>query len=342
MGLLFFTSCTNTDKRSISNIHYTFNDLDSVAVASFEDIGIAFDTIDMGRTSQMLMPNEHTIAFRDSRCQHQVKIVDLNTGRVHQLVNVGQGPEEMLLVSSISAMGDTVWVGGTMDKKIGIIDLTSPNTPTVEMQAPAESRFNRVTPLPDKTLLCSAASADSIRFFRTGLGDGRTDTIRVFPIESENLNSSLFQGGLALSPDRKHVVATSYFWGAVEIFDATSMERTSLTTGPMEVNAEIKKRDDGMMKMYTQSPMYSVLQDLALTDTGIFTGYIGGCSSQPESMQKQISRIIELGYDGRPLRYYILPEELSVFTVSPDGPTLYGMADSGDGRIGILRAKLHP
>ncbi|MDE6156917.1 MAG: hypothetical protein K2F78_02100, partial [Muribaculaceae bacterium] len=87
------TCCTTADKTQTKDIHYTFNDLDSVVVASLEDIGIAFDTIDMGRTSQMLMPNEHTIAFRDSRCQHQVKIVDLNTGRVHQLVNVGQGPE---------------------------------------------------------------------------------------------------------------------------------------------------------------------------------------------------------------------------------------------------------
>ncbi|MDE5961865.1 MAG: hypothetical protein K2H08_09175, partial [Duncaniella sp.] len=73
----------------------------------------------LGITKNIKIVNDSIIAICQISSNSQVKLYNLNSGEWQNAVMRGEGPLEMLSVTSMSTdSGKTLWISGLMDKKV--------------------------------------------------------------------------------------------------------------------------------------------------------------------------------------------------------------------------------
>lgn len=245
-------------------------------------------------------------------------------------------PDEMLHVNTIGIRNGAIDVAGDFDNKTGVIERDADGRYAFRNTGKTDYPFVRHLAVDDNVSISMPATPDSIRFIRTDASICRNDTFRVFPISDPNANNAVFQADACISADRKKLITVNRSWGIVEMHDLSSMQPTAIAQGPVKVDSRIEVDDTPYGTRIMQKPMHIVLAGVSAFDDGFFTGYVGACSDNPESMRHGILRLIRFDNHGNPERYYILPCELITFAVSNDGNTLYGFKYGDNGSLELV------
>ncbi len=324
----YFAGMKICDLDSIPNIH----------VDSLETMDIDVDGIGVPRT--LIMVDNERLAFLDRDAKAQVKLLDLKSGRINSAVSIGEGPDEILNITSMILKENNLWLGGIYDKKIGKIDLSSESLP-LEILGTTKEMFQYLVPIDTIKFLTSPLTINNERFHITNLKSKETKTAGKFPIVDTNANNAVFQGEASLSPDGKVIIIVDKSWGIVELLDAGNLSVRSLTYGPDKIESVINVIESAQGTRFKQSPLYLVLAGISAADDSFFVGYIGGSSKNWDTMSKGISRIIQYNYDGDAVKSYELPEEIVRFAVDRTGTTLYGIRESlKDGNMQLVKCSL--
>ena len=191
-GMVFLAGCGGK-KESVSDVYeYTFASVDSIAIESFEVVFPDKDSLGLSMPMEIVMLDSTRLIVKDARDKFQVKIVDVGTGGVQQLVAAGEGPEELLSVNSIQPMSDAVWVSGNFDNKMGVLTPDSVGNYRFELKGKTDYPFMKSVVLENGKVLTIPSVKDKIRFLVTDLQTMQSDSLKIFPKEDENVNNTLF------------------------------------------------------------------------------------------------------------------------------------------------------
>lgn len=341
-ALLLVWACSNCVHRPEATgcVDYTFQTLDSARIDTFGYPQINVEEMGIGMPVAMAMVGNNTIAVLDGRGEQQVKLISLDDGTCHSLVRVGEGPDEMLHVNTMSVRDSRIELAGDFDNKTGVIERESNGEYSFTPTGRKDNPFLRHIAISDNVSLFMPAVADSIRFVITDATTGKCDTIRKFPLDDPNANNAIFQADICLSSDGKSMMVINRSWGIAELYDTATFNQAAISQGPVKVTSKIEADETPFGTRLIQKPMHIVMAGLSAHDNGFYTGYIGACSDNPESMRHGISRLIGFDKDGMPQKYYVLPQEVITFTVTPDGKAMYGLMHDENGDLRLVTSPL--
>lgn len=341
--IFIITGCRNINDNADRTFEKVFKlaDLDSLCVDSFEVIKQFEVPNQFGLPSEIRFVNSETLAILDNRANRQIKIFNLKSGQMSEVLAHGHGPNEMIAVCSMSVLDDKIYVGGTNDNKICIIDSVGFDSPIVKQSYTADFAFLNILPIDTNKILMLPLVPECIRYFELNISNGSKQAFGSFPVADSNANNAVFQADLAFSSENGIIVAVNRSWGVIEILNADDYSTQTIIRCPDEIHPTLKKVTvpDGVQ--YVQSPMGIALVNVCTTDKGFFVGYVGSYMDKPETLDRRISKIFYFNYDGSGGKSYSLPTELTSFCVDPHNNKLYGLECSSDGKVSILSTELH-
>lgn len=336
-------SCGNNNEDYFINLDkYSFESMSKIDVdlndVSFVDI----DRLGINYPYNMVCVNSNRIAIRDKDHNSQIKIIDLDGKLVDKLIPIGEAPNEMLRVNSMSQYDGCIWFGSSFDNKFGRIILQKDSL-ELEVLGKTNYPFLYAIPHDDKGLkiMTCPAIPDKKRFIITDLNSQISNTVGQFPLNCYDVNNAILQGEATLSADGSRVIALDKSWGIIEIYNNDDFSTISMTQGPDKVASRIVVKEQPTGIRYGQSPMYTVLSGLSVAKDVFYVGYKGFCEDQPETRGNGISRILKYDYQGKPLAYYQLPFHLLSFTTDSNGDMLYGIQEDIENEtMNLVKIKL--
>lgn len=331
-------SCGNKTQDYFSNLdRYSFESIPTTELDQKDVIYRENDDIDISYPYNMVCINDNIIAIRDKDHKSQIKIINIDNHTIDGFVPIGEAPQEMLRVNSMTQFNGSIWLGSSFDNKFGRINIQEDSL-FFEILGKTKDPFLYAIPLDKQgsNVMTCPAIPDKVRFLVTDLRTQKDKEVGKFPINNYEVNNAILQGEAALTPDGSRIVAIDKSWGIIEIYNTEDFSVISMTQGPDNVSSEIVVMEEPRGIRYFQNPMYTVLSGLSVAKDAFFVGYKGICYDNPEAKDNGISRIIKYDYQGKPLRQYKLPFHLLSFTANHNGDTLYGIqedAESGDMKL---------
>lgn len=318
----------------------SFASIDEVPLDSVRLVDVAnIDTVPMGRPMRMLVASDDTLVILTYRDETQIKFLSLKDGAMESYIRKGEGPNEMLHAENITLLRDTVYVTDNLGGKVGKFVRDSLGNRAFNVIGKVDYNVLTSIPIDDDCVITMPSLPDSTRFLKTNLTTGESDTCRVFPFSDPNINNSVAQAMLGMSPDGKNLIVANMSWGIVELFDPATMTRKAVISSPIEVDSEIKRQDFEYGFRVLQSPFYDIYgRGVVTTNDRFYLGFIGSCSKMPETEGREINKILSFDYDGNLLKAYKLPYDIMTFTVDNSG-NLYAIFDD-NGVLRIVTTKL--
>lgn len=340
--VILITGCHHEkhDDAIPSETVYQLTDLDSVNIESFELIKKFDATGQFGIPSEIRLVNPETLAILDNRSNRQIKIFNIKSGQITEVLAHGHGPNEMIAACSISVFDDKIYVGGINDNKICVIDSVDFDSPVIRQIYTADFAFLNILPIDNDRFLMLPLVPERIRYFELDISESSKKTVGSFPIVDSNANNAVFQADLALSPNHETIVAVNRSWGTIEIISSKDYSTQTIIRCPNEIQPSLKKVTTPNGTQYIQTPMGISLVNVCATDKGFFTGYVGSYMDKPETADKRISKILYFNYDGSDGKSYNLPTEITSFCIDPNDNKLYGLVYTPDGTVSIMSKKL--
>lgn len=319
---------------------YKFSDLDSLAIESLTTVGHFGDSCNFAIPTGIKLIDSKSLVILDSRAERQIKILDLESGKVSEMLPHGHGPEEIISAISLSSFDNKIYVGGANENKICIIDSLQSDSPSIRTFFTTDFPFLNILPLDTQKILTLPVLQDNTRFIELDILKNSKTSVGNFPIDNPDANNAVFQADLALTPDGKKIIAVDRSWGIVEIIGADDFSIQNIIRCPGEIQPTIEKVTTQIGTQYVQNPMGIVLANVSTDDSGFYTGYIGSRVDKPETLQRNISKILYFNYDGSGGKVYTLPSELTSFCVDPVDKRLYGLNLSPEGKISVVSTLL--
>lgn len=258
-----------------------------------------------------------------------LKIIDLKTGKVQEIVEKGNGPHELISAWGINVVGKNVWVHGSQLNKM------------LKLSYDDQRQFyiSDIFSLDDPTSLYSLALNDS-----TMVGLNYPDTSRLtiydrkknvkkiggFPlIYSSNQvepNNDVFNSFMAVGPNNKVVMACEKT-DILEIYDINKGLEKRLH-GPKGIKIQAEVVDVGMGKINVTKPPFRGYYNVVANEHEFCVGYIGyekieGVTGGLEDILPK--RIFCFSWDGKPKREYVFDIPLLSFDFDWENKKIYGL-----------------
>lgn len=323
---------TPFDLATVPEVKLAFDKIDPIPI----------DTVEVSIPAMMVPLSGNRLAVLDEANEWQIKVVSLETGKVDLCLRHGNAPDEMSVVNNIINFGGFTWLTGA-DGKIGMLYDSPYGFPDVKVVKALNYRPLTMVPVGPNAVV-TLPIHKKIRFLRTNITDGKSDTCRSFPFRAPLLRNSVCHAQLGISPDGRNLVAVNGSWGIIEILDPTTLERRHNIGSPIPVESKVEAMNLGDLNgkaaySLSQRPMYNVYQDLVMADDGFYVGFVGKMVEDKAVAPGYLQMIVKFDYDGNPVCRISLPPEVRSFTVDDSG-RLY-MA-TRDGEILKITATVIP
>lgn len=311
---------TEFDLAAVPEVKLAFDKIDPIPI----------DSIEVSVPSMMVPLSGNRLAVLDQGDEWQVKVVSLETGKVDLCLRNGSAPDEMSSVNNIINFGGFTWLTGA-DGKIGML-YDSPYG-FVDTKVIKALNYRPLTMVPvAPNVVVTLPIHKKIRYLRTNITDGKSDTCRSFPFRAPMLRNSVCRAQLGISPDGRNLVAVNGSWGIIEILDPTTLERLHNIGSPIEIDSKVEVMNLGDLNgsaaySLSQNPMYNVYQDLVMTGDGFYVGFVGKSVENKAGAPGYLQMIVKFDYDGNPVCRITLPPEVRSFTVDDAGRLYMAMRD---------------
>ncbi|MCM1111000.1 MAG: TolB-like 6-bladed beta-propeller domain-containing protein [Clostridium sp.] len=332
MSFAFLTACSTADNtedinRTINPDEFSAVDMAGKGVILTENPEI------LGIISGIEAINNSAIAICQNRQDAHVIIYNPETDSAQTVIKRGDGPDEMLRVSTMSTGPEgTLWLSGMMDKKVVSVRMdngvavTSP-----EFRLPED--FLRGATDGNNGIIGLPATRRDCRLARVDQSGQIVDTLGVFPsVESEaevSPSNFMFQSDIAYLPETEKAVVVCKSWNFIDIVDTRKNETISLTW-PLDEPIKLEKFEMGAMVSYNPKPMWLMFSGVDVTPKSIFVGYIGKKVESPEDIDTYSKTILEFDWNGKPVNKYEFENGIVAFSVSADGNNLYTVENDPD------------
>ena len=320
---------TSSNCKTIELDQFTVTDLSGKGRLVTDDVDI------MGVVSSLEVTDNGYIAICQNRQDAHVILYNSRTDSSETVMTRGEGPMEMLRVSTMSSDSDgNLWLVGLMDKKVMKVNCNADGS-----DASVEAVFR----LPEDCLRGVTDGEGGIIALHGGNRQSRLiqldadahiiDSMGNYPNtkmpDGVCPTNFIFQSDMAFSPDVDKVAIACKSWNYIDIVDRQTKETIGLTL-PIDAPIELKSFEAGGAVSYNPAPFWLMFSDVEATRESFFVGYIGAKVESPSDLDKQINSILEFDWDGNPLKILKFSNDVVTFSVSKDGKTLYTVENAPD------------
>ena len=266
-----------------------------------------------------------------------LKIVDLKTGKIQEMINKGRGPNEMVTAWGINVVDKDIWVFGGQLKKM------------LKLSYDEERQFyiSDNLSLNDKTCMTGYAHNDST-FVGLCLPDANRLTIfnrnkeinkiGGFPLlYSSNQvepDNNVFASHMAGATNNKVVLACDKT-DILEIYDINKGLEKRLH-GPRGIKIEAEAVDIGMGQITQTKPPFRAFYNVVANEHEFCVGYTG--YETVEGVKRTLEdsypkRIFCFSWDGEPKREYVFDVPLLSFDFDWENKKIYALTITPEARI---------
>lgn len=331
MACLF--SCKSNDE-SISGIIFEFDDFNQIDLSSEGEV-ICDDPDILGIVTNVKVLDDSIIAISQHSRQLHVILYNINTGEWQTAIKKGEGPTDMLNVTSLSSDNDgQLWMSGLMDRKIMTAkwnNMGGDGVGEFRMKSPYD--LLRGVSDGEGGVIGLPTSISGLRMIHLDNNGVITDSLSQFPetilpdsITPDNL---IFQADLAFCPQKRKLAIANRSWNLIEIISLNDHDYISLKA-PIGDDIKILKSNRGNGISYNPSPLWFMFSHVSTCEQSFIVGYIGVKVEKDEDFDRQISQLLEFDWDGKPLNQYLLNSEALAFDVDFKNHIIYTVENNPD------------
>ena len=325
--LLGITACAGGGNVTSDDNAISFDDFKEVDLSSRAEV-ITDNPDILGIVTNVKVVNDSIIAITLHSSAEQVILYNLKSGEKQAVVRRGEGPDEMLSVSSLSVLsGDTLWMSGMMDRKVMTACWNPAGSKALtELRFTGEEDLLRGVADGKGGVIGLPARGDSVRLLVLDSNGNRTDSLGVFPAaampEGAMPNNFLFQADIAYCPENGRLAVSNRSWNEIEIYSLPTREPVVITI-PIDGKIEIVGQDRGMGVSYNPSPFWLISSGVSAMPDSFAVGYIGVMVKNDEDFMRHIGSLLEFDWEGKPKRRFMLGEEAVAFDFDSKNGYLY-------------------
>lgn len=295
------------------------------------------DSLLLGDSRWIRYHPDSFLIIQEMRNDKMLKIIDLKTGKVQEVLDKGRGPHEMVTAWGINIVDKDIWVYGGQLKKM------------IKLSYDEERKFyiSDNISLDDPTSLVAHALNDSTIFGlcypdknRLTIYDRNRNVNKIGgfpPIYSSNKvepNNDIFSSFMAIGPDNK-VVLACVKTDILEIYDLNEGLEKRLQ-GPRGIKIEAEVVDVGMGKITTTKPPFRAFYNVVANEQEFCVGYIG--YETIEGVKRSLDdsypkNIFCFSWDGKPKREYVFDIPIISFDFDWKNKKIYALTIDPEAKI---------
>ena len=211
-----------------------------------------------------------------------IKIIDLKTNEVQEMIPSGKGPGEMITAWGIGIINMKIWVFDGQLRKICILKMNESRKFSIESEFSLKEKTTMgISVVNDSLIACLSGLEDKVN--RLAFCDFKGNIIRktgTFPklnsaseLESDN---NIFQSAISSFPNSSKVVLACNAIDIFEIYD-THTGIVSRFHGPLGIDLTARKINVGIGYKMDLEPNCSTFTNISCSDTSIWISYSGNC-----------------------------------------------------------------
>lgn len=332
LGIVVLTSCSQSKETDSSALDFTLEDFESFNFTDEDGDIITPDDLTLGKPYLLSVLSDSVIAIQDNATSNMVTFLNLSNGKFTQGIRQGNGPEELLQITTMMRYKNLLWVAGMDDGKVLAFEFDADSMKTTMRNSTSLSMNPaRTIVIDDDDLFVLAPFFSGDRYYR--IRTNTVDTIRKFPMDSVTLgvpsDNSYLQADMSISPDHKHIMISNRDWNILEIYDISTGDIRTLR-GPIEQNAKVRRQDIGMGYRYIQTPIWFMYNGNSADNSGFYVGFSGSEIKAKEDLGTYPQTILSFDWNGNPRKAYHFDSPIINFTIDEKNGVLYAIQDMPD------------
>ena len=242
-----------------------------------------------------------------------IKILDLKTHKVREMIPRGRGPGEMLVSWGVEIINRDIFLFCGQLRKIIILSPTDDRSFTIDNEFYIEEKqTQRIHPLSRDMYVCLSSIGDEMRFT---LLDGKGKILKKFgeypPFINDDeikANNDIFFSSIGSTPDGKRFAAVC---SKTDLFELYDIEKGLLKRfqGPLGLRISVEAQSVGTGFMLKPQPHYTTYHHVITDKDEFWTAYIGYHfqKGKNQTLEEQCAKkLFCFDWQGTPLRMVIL------------------------------------
>lgn len=320
VSLSLFISCSQLKNRD-TQCDFTDADfeVENMSVNGAEQIETGY--IALKKPSKLQFINDSILAVADSKGQNLLWLINHKRNLTTSVLSRGEGPEDLIELTTITYPNDELNVAGLNDGKILRFDIEMDSL-NIRFIGGVKVPYQplRSVMIDDSVVFSLAPTYSGHRYNLFNMNDSTVEYIDEFPMDSIYLGAEpdnmFMQSDIDITPDGKLIVIANRFWPVIELFDVTNQKIKRLM-GPVVSDAKVIKEYFGESYSYVQKPRWYMWDGVVATSNTIYIGYNGYVrrNDENDNVKDAVTKIYSFDTQGRPQKIYTFDMPILSFTV---------------------------
>lgn len=322
----FIISCKHS---SIANLDFTetsFKDTFNI----INRMVLQNDSLFIGNPTWIRFHPDSFLIVQDMGTSKLIKIIDLKTRKIQEVIPQGRGPGEMIVAWGIQTLEKDLYVFCGQLRKVIVLspDENRKFQITKEISLD-EKETTKFCPLTHNTMVCLSNFGDDNRLTFLDNNGKITKKYGNFPsvLNGENvkLDNNIFQSYIESAPNGDKFVLVCSRTDIIEIYD-TEKGLIKRLHGPLGIQLNIHNKDVGIGTMINFDPSYLTYGRGDANENEFWVGYIGFNTKtidKPSTSDVSPKKIFCFDWFGNPIRKIDLEKPFIAFDVDWKGKYLY-------------------
>ena len=331
--VLILNSCQSENKEKLSFTSESFD----TTIKFNEGIVLDINGSALGRPNNLVYHPKDYLICSDNISKQLLKVINVKTGGVQELINKGRGPKECIHIGSISIVNDDIWIYGRSLSKMLHLKLDSLGIFRIVDEFKISKQTSSCIALTNKLFAGTSFSEHRVSYYNRK-GEflyGTLDMPKEVSLKEEQLPNVVFQTSITKTPNGKNVVLANQFIDVLECY-SNSGDTTFVLSGPDGFKTSLKPRSNGGARSFPLYPQCFAYIQVAATDNEIWGSYIGIMlqkGSAPLGKNGFPNRIFCFTTEGEPKRKIKFDDRFISFAVDSKNAKLFCLMHEPDIRI---------
>lgn len=313
-----------------NHAHYDFSE-DSFceSINMKEGITLKIDSLIFGRPTLLRFHPDSFLIIQEMNTSKIIKIIDLKTNKIQQLIPQGKGPGEIIHGWGVENVGRDLYVFCGQLKKVIILTPNNRNFDIIDEFVLDEKQTTGFFPLKPDFLACMSNIGDSSRLTildSRGIIKFKMGDYPPFLNSDKTMGDNyIFQSSISGCATLNKIVLACKNTDVLEIYDLNNgLEKRF--QGPIGIQVTILDKQVGKWTMRLSEPGYLTYGDLNANDNEIWVTYLGYKKikgDRPPQSNLIPNKIFCFDWHGNPIRKMEFLHPFRTFDVDWDGKVLY-------------------
>lgn len=270
---------------------------------------VVVDDLLLGQPTLIRFHPDSFLVIEEFGTPRLIKILDLKTHKVREMIPRGRGPGEMLVSWGVEIIDRDIFLFCGQLRKIIILSPTDDRSFTIDDEFYIEEKqTQRIQPLSRDMYVRLSSIGDEMRFT---LLDGKGKIIKKFgeypPFINDDeikADNDIFFSSIGSTPDGKRFAAIC---SKTDLFELYDMEKGLLKRfqGPLGLKISVEAQSVGTGFMLKPQPHYTTYHHVITDKDEFWTGYIGYRFEKgtEQTLEEQCTKEVYcFDWNGKPLR----------------------------------------